>query len=261
MSRDHAFFQNVPVAPHPTSGGDVDLPIFFYESTSCFLLYLAPAAAVKSLLGHEALEPALTMNGRVLVSLACFEYRDSSIGSYNEVGLALSCREQGGSAGWLNFASTLTRPAKRGTALHVVDLPVTTERACSAGIELWGLPKFVGDIGFEKQGRHFSCSVSDAKGTGKNIFSVTGKHGLAVPTPSLGMSLLSSIDGKLLRTIVDVAGKTRVASGGSVTLSLGDSSHPFRERLEALGLNGKSPLAVLYNENHMARMNAGAFVS
>lgn len=254
--RNHPFFQ-VPLTRQPTSSGEVDLPILYYDASAFFVFYLGDQARVRPYLQEAGLEPALTLRGKVLMGLACFAYRDSSIGAYNEVGLGVACRPRGsGSAGWGDMLKTLSRPDLRGTAMLVLNLPVTTEAACSAGREIWGLPKFTTAIDYRKHGREFSCSVHepDLKGV---ILTLAGRHGIPFPMAAYQPTFFSMLGGQLLRTNVNASGRSHIASPGDISLSCGNSDHPLAQNIRNLGIEEIKPLAVLYTDQLQLRLNAG----
>jgi hypothetical protein len=147
------------------------------------------------------------------------------------------------------------------TGLHIIDLPVTTDAACSAGREVWGFPKFVTPISFDLRGRRFHGTVTDPK-DGSELLCLEGSAGLGVRGPLLNLALYSRNQGQLLRTLVNTRGGSQVATGGSLRLRFNAAStHPMAARLEALGLQGARPWCVSYSHALQVRLNVGAVVS
>lgn len=248
-------FLEFPQVPTRTSRGDVGLPILYADASVFYSFFLADTARVLPLLPGEHLEPALTVGNRTLVALGCFDYRKSTVGVYHEVGLGIACRPRGQSGGWLNMATTIARPEARKTGLYVIDLPVTTDAACSAGREIWGLPKIVTGIDISAQGHTLDCAVRDPEG--KSILRIQGQPGFGIPVQPLGLTLYSRLNGTLLRTHVDITGPSRAHLPGTMRLTLGDSHNPLRQHLDALGLEGKSPFAVVHAPAFRARLHGG----
>ena len=125
------FFQ-VPRSHVKTSEGMVELPILYYDTSALNAFFLVEQARVEAVLKGTGLSPSLTVGGKALVGLSCFEYRDTSVGVYNEVGLAIAVTPQGEKlalGGWRDLLSTLSHPEERHVAFHIIDLPVTTAAA------------------------------------------------------------------------------------------------------------------------------------
>ena len=254
------FFQ-VPRQRVSTSEGPVDLPILYYDTTAVNAFFLADRERVAAVLKGTALEPALTFGDKALVALACFEYRDTSVGMYNEVGLAVAATRLGEAqalGGWRDLLATLRQPEERHVAFHILDLPVTTAAANAAGREIWGYPKFVTEIPFSLQGRHFDCSVRLPQGG--CLMQLTGNMGPSLPTAPLGLALLSLKDGDMVRATVNVRGATRLALPGNLRLRVHDREHAMAKHLHALGLDGARPFAVTWTDQFQSRLNGGVAV-
>lgn len=258
---DEPFFQ-VPRTLFQSSRGPVELPILYYDTTAVQAFFLAERGRVEQLLAGTGLEPALTVGGRALVGIACFEYRDTSVGVYNEVGVALAVCRQGTQlplGGWRDMLAHMSDPESRQVAFHIVDLPVTTAEANAAGREIWGYPKFVTRIPFRLQDGDFACSVMEP-GTDMPIMELAGKFGPSIPMGPMSLTLLSFRDQHLVRATVNVRGTTRLAAPGNVRLKVFGSGHPMGERLMALGLDGARPLAIGWTDRFQSRLNAGAII-
>ncbi|MFP5441207.1 MAG: acetoacetate decarboxylase family protein [Gammaproteobacteria bacterium] len=255
------FFQ-VPRTTFPSTQGPVDLPIFYYDSSALQAFFLPKRARVERLLAGTGLVPALTIGQRALAGIACYEYRHTTVGSYNEVGVAVAvCRdgEQLRLNGWSDLLSTMRDPESRHVAFHILDLPVTTAAANAAGREVWGYPKFVADIPFRLEGRDFACSVM-APGTQAPVMELAGRVGPSVPVGTMGLTLLSFHDGQLVRATVNARGPARLATPGSLRLKADGSRHPMGERLLELGLDGAAPFAVSWTHAFQSRLNAGTVI-
>ena len=94
--KDDPFFQ-VDQSIVTTSESDVALPMFFYDASSLLSLFHVDADKFADVIGDTDVEPALDSKGRGIVGLAFYEYRDASIASYNEVGLAAQVVRKGDS--------------------------------------------------------------------------------------------------------------------------------------------------------------------
>jgi hypothetical protein len=140
---------------------------------------------------------------------------------------------------------------------HVVDLPVTTAAACAAGREIWGYPKFVAPIGFALDGASFRGAVANPDGQG-SLLTLSGKAGWSVPAPLLDLVLYSSLEGRMLRALVNTRGGGRIGLAGSMRLDVADSDHAMCRHLRALGLKNAKPAFVSFTRRFQLRLNAGA---
>lgn len=135
------FFQ-VPRTRVTTSEGDVDLPIFYYDATAVYAFFLVDAVNVDRLLAGTGLVAGMRVGKRSLVGVACYEYRDTTVGVYNEVGIAAAVARNGETltlGGWPDLLRHFSRPEERQHGMYVIDLPVTTAQANAAGREIWGV--------------------------------------------------------------------------------------------------------------------------
>lgn len=257
MDAPDSFFQ-VPLTRHPTSEGEVELPIRYHEVRVAILLFEVDAGAATELLAGTGLEPAVGRRGRATAGLALYDYRATSIGPYHEVGTAIFAKRIGERVRG-GVLDTLRSPARRKVGVHVVDLPVSTPAANAAGRELWGYPKFVTELPMQLGTRELFSAVRDPDGRG-DICVARGRLGSWLPAPPLSLVTYSVREGALVRTHVTVRGRTRLHGAGSVRLEVGGSPHPMARRLERLGLNDAAPFAVLATERFQSLLHAGTVV-
>lgn len=250
-----SFFQ-VPRATHETSAGGVQLPILYYDTSNVLALFRAPAGAAAELLEGTGLRPAYDLFGKTVVGLSFYEYRDTSVGPYNEVGLAIPALEEGRRRLTGAFLDLLRPLERRKIGFYVVDLPVTTEIANAAGRELWGYPKFVTDIGFQYAGRHLAMRVADP-GEDVDILRLEGRLWPTLPSPSLSLVTYTMLHGHRIRATINVRGALRVGPGAGLRLSLGGSYHPMARHLAHLRLHGSKPMLVAATHRFQSRLNAG----
>jgi hypothetical protein len=196
-----------------------------------------------------------------VVTLGLFEYRETSISPYNEVGVAIFVYPEryGHSRSLAGWAKLLKRPDRRDQGLNVIDLPVTTPDACAAGKEIWGYPKFVTPISFDLRAGKFSSVIRDA-GDGPDIMELSGSVGSSFPVPPVPLVLHSHLDGVMQRAHVDVRNGMRVHSPLGLRLQVGPSRHGMAQNLRNLGLDGVRPIGVASTNRFQSRLNAGVTV-
>lgn len=254
-------FFAVPRTKVTTSVGDVELPILYYDNSHVIAAFAADADGVAAKLQGTGLVPALHVGRRPVVIGAFYEYRETSIGPYNEVGFGIAVYPEGHarSRPLIGWADLLRPPDRRDQGAYITDLPVTTQEAYAAGSEIWGYPKFVAPIPFTLGGGRFSCSVEDPD-DGSTIMEISGRALPVVPIPPSPLVLYSHHEGVMLRTHVDVRNGMRAHLPGGIRLKVGDSRHRMANNLRDLGLDGATPLAVASTNRFQSRLNAGLAV-
>lgn len=235
-----SFFAGVEQRPVPTSQGPCDLPILYRDGSVIGLMYRVAPERVAPLIPDQGRFEPFTLMGKAIVQLVAFEYRDTSIGPYNEIALAVETKRVGTSPStWGALVNARKQPDYGSTFLN---LPVTTPSACAAGREIWGYPKYV--VGIDTE---FSAEGVRVVQHGE-LELRSGPAGW-LETPGIPFVLMSTLDGKVVRTVVETGHKLQWGGGDSVELSrLG--SGPTADNLEALGLFGQKP-AFVWRALHM----------
>lgn len=251
---DDRFFR-VPTATRLTSEGPISLPILYFDVVNVVAMFDAPLAGASLLLEGTGLTPAV-VGGRAAVALSFYEYLDTSVGVYNEVGIAILATRRGEAMPRLGWADMMVPPPYRTLGAYVVDLPVTTAVANAAGREIWGYPKFVTDIAFRLHGREFEGVVADPSGA-EPILTLAGRMGPGVPAPALSVVTYTLLDGELVRTHIDVRGAVSLSGPGTLRAHAGASSHPMADHARALGLDGARPRLVLSTRRFQSKLHAG----
>lgn len=254
-------FFNVKMTDFQSSKGPIPLPALYRDVSLCISYFwvdtckFIPSDGNKELL-PDNLTPCRFFNGKVLVNVVFFSYRDSSLGPYNEVCLST-----------LTYPNKFDKPAiylpqffkkgadwKIGSFIH--NLPVTTEEARIAGDEVWGLPKFVTEILFNLEKNNFSGAVKDPQ-TKKDIVSISGNFKKYFSWKAFDLVLFSNHRDTLLKTIVDIDSVYNCALKPDMTLKIGGSDHVMAENLRALDLDGKKPFMTMWTNKFKSRLNDG----
>ncbi len=176
------------------TGGSCAVPVIYREVFAVAGIFLAPTLKLRDLLPTSKLVPAEVMPGKGLLAVVAFDYRDTSIGPYREVGIAVPARYRP------RFNPMLVPPLRMAASLSyeafVWQLPVTTETALHAGIDIWGYPKFLAEIEFEE---------SEEGGSGLGVLSGRVLRLRARRVPHMGWNTLSVRDGSALLLGLDGA--------------------------------------------------------
>ncbi len=258
-------FFNVPRTVATTSQGPVQLPILYHRTRNLNAFFLVDTQAAQAALdaaGAGSLQATCNWGGKTLVALACYEYQDTSIGVYNEIGLAVPVVRAGVKprlSHWLQPLRDVDDP-RREVGFYVLHLPVDTDAACAAGREIWGLPKFVTPIDYGRVDQQVDIVLFDPAQPQRRdqaILRLAGRLGASVPGPTLSPLLYSQVGERWLKTTVNARGGGRVHAGHGLQLRLGPSQHPMAQTLRALGLEGAHPWLVLDTDRFQSRLNDG----
>ncbi len=253
--KNEAFF-NVPRTTLATSIGEVELPVLYSEVSNITFLFATDFERVANKLHAFGLKPGLRWGKQAVVGLGFYEYRKTSLGPYNEVGLALPAlmeHERRPFSAWLDMYSNLKT---RRTGFLIINLPVTTEIAWAAGCELWGYPKFTTNLPFQWDNNSFNGQVMEPESQNP-IVTVRGKLGWGIPGPPMSVLLFSQLKDKMLSSKVNVRGAVRVNHRGSIRLQIGDSDHAMAHNLRDLGIDDSQPILAMSTQRFQSRLNLG----
>jgi acetoacetate decarboxylase len=228
--RDPAFFVDHARETVATSRGPCELPIFYEEASLLTAIWRVDAKRARPLVPVD-FDPWLVLS-KALAMLFIFEYRQTSIGPYGEIGLVVLVRRKGAKPSLLRVLGDLRKEEDQG--LYVINLPVTTEEARAAGVEIWGYPKYVRDID-----TRFTRDEVRAELAGE--LRLTMGKGRTLRTRGLPFVTYSvSGEHRLLRTVVDIDHDVRWGAARTVDLEiLGEG--PTASTVRALGITGKRP--------------------
>jgi hypothetical protein len=219
---------------HRVAGQDVSLPILYRQASAFFAVFPAPIGGLQALL-PEPLEVAPVVPGFGAIGFGAFDYVHTSIGPYREMAVIVPSRYH---PSWrAPLVPLLLEQRLPDFAMWVHRLPVSTEVALRAGIELWGYPKFLADMEVKTSGRDWHASLA---AEGQDIFELTARAPER-PHPMRGAVHTWSRKGdELLRTSIAYDNVGREQLGGRAEVRFGD--HPFGRELAALGVRTRRPI-------------------
>jgi hypothetical protein len=221
---DETFLTNVEMQEVEVAGRRVQFPVRYYEATTMGATFVAPLDRVQRVLPSSKLEPVQPAPGMALVYLGAYAYRRiEGLAPYNEFGVLVPC----------TYKESVDAPGLPGSFFY--HLPVTTEEARLGGVEIYGFPKFVAEIGFEDGEQACHCRVSEG---GQEIITLQVNK---LPTaPQTSESYCYTLkDGQLVRTRVQSQGEAGASEvGGGAWFALGD--HPVAEQIRALAIRETS---------------------
>jgi hypothetical protein len=231
-----AFFTGIRQQPVDIRGVPGKSPMFFRDFSLMGGVFLADLAAVRAAL-PRGYRPLRLPFGRGLVAVHCMEYKDSDIGPYNEVSLAVALK-----TGRLPFTSPLQAARAALTAsyhAYVSALPVTTATALHGGVDFFNYPKYLADVSFRETASHRVCTLRD-KESGDLICEFEGRRLGTRCAPPDGANLMRlttypEMSGRMRRARLDVNRLecgTSWLRGGSLRLG----AHPRAAAFAALRL-------------------------
>ncbi len=249
-------FFHCPQNKYSTSEGDVALPVLYFDASNFIAMFFVDHERAQSLVRDDGFEAVECVNGKALAAVAFYQYRQTSVGAYNEVGVAIAATPPGTPLPRIALLSLLRHPDNNRIGFNIIDLPVTTAAACAAGREIWGYPKFVTPITFALEGRRLSGSVTEPA-TCTDLLELSGHASLGVPAPLLHLVLYSRHNGKSLRATAITRGRGMMRLPGSIRLKVSDSGHRMAQNLRTLGLQNARPTFVSCTQALQLRLDAG----
>ena len=225
-----------PQGTHPTRSGPVDLPILYNDASVVSALFRVPPERMAAVLGDLRLEP-IRLAGRATVVLTIFSYRDTSIGPYNELSIT-------------SFVRRTDDRRLRAAAFWVHALPVTTESACGAGLDIWGYPKWVTPIDYRHEGATISAGLP-----GELMLDL--RPGASPPLPvRASFDTFTELDGRLVRTRVALRSRLRLVRSGRTALRI-EGPGRAADLLDRLGCTRTRPSFAVWCERFEAILPPG----
>lgn len=248
-----------------TSAGPCSLPLRYFSACNVMMTFAVDPERARSLLPSEAFELQLNEQSKAQVLVGFWDYFDTSIGPYTESMIALM----------------VICPGFEQPGCYVCSLPVSTELACRAGIEIFHYPKFVAENRIVIEGPQVALSV--VLPDGKTVLSVTGSRSDSFYIPAMsiqsyaeyvdapdiepvvqtnGMVTVRSVSGRSLpvgvsHTIINCAPTVMysVSSGNGLVLRAGDADHFMQHQIKTLGLDGISPVCIFVSNNFQSTLD------
>ncbi|MBL8679360.1 MAG: acetoacetate decarboxylase family protein [Myxococcales bacterium] len=241
------FFARAAQSPRSTRSGACDLPIHYRDASQFGVLFRVDLDRAREVVGDGAGVEPWPIFGKAIAAIYAWDYRDTSVGSYAELGLGVQCRRKGTSPSLVRLATDMGAQDDQG--IWVVTLPVTTQSAFEAGVDLWNYPKYVTPITtrFERD----SASVTLANELELSVGALGGPRLAGQPVVTYTRK-----DGVLLRTRIDVDHRVRWGRGADAKLEIkGDGATARAAR--ALGLDRASVAAAFRADAFRAVLPAG----
>ncbi len=220
----------------------VNLPVKYYRDDSFAGFFDAALEPVRLLLPSPDLHPVTLPGGRAVVVIFAFNYIETDVGPYGEIAVAIPCIHGQEPLPVVPLALEARYP---GFGAFVAHLPVTSRIARDYGRVVYGYPKFVADMAFEKQPAYQRVRLSE---DGRHILTLTVRQQGIPLRDNRPLVTYTVRDGQLVKTTVPSRAMYQLGLlPGSGTLELGD--HPVADELRHLDIDTRSQLS----KNYLAR--------
>ncbi|MFS4489981.1 acetoacetate decarboxylase family protein [Dietzia kunjamensis] len=250
----------------PTSrvvaGREITFPVPVVSASVSGAAFLTRAAVVRRLIaaGRQSAvldtagaEPVALPGGRTPAIMIHVRYHDvpgNVLGAYHEMGLAFQLKVPG-----------------HGTLVHIHELPVDQDFTLAAGNELWGFPKWKGDMVGTAGGALDDARLGAVGSAGAGGVDLRLDTRVGVPIPgsqSLAMNCVQVLDGQPVRVTAEATargGRMRPLSGARVTIATGADDRDadvarFAEAVRELGLDRARALATFSYDRFEAEFQA-----
>jgi hypothetical protein len=223
------FFQEIEHTAVPWGQYQLHVPVFYYDVMFMSVSILAPLDKIRALLPSNRLKPYRITPWQGALSITAYEYRESDIGPYNEVSIAVPVTIDKETP---MFTGSLRRMPK-DLMVYSHHLPVTTEIARAVGADFAGYPKFIADIRFVEEGDWLSCEL---KADGQDVLRLSGRKLDVKRFTRLRVNPITFRRGYFLRSEWVISERDMGTSNGrgDVRIELGE--HEISEELRALNL-------------------------
>jgi len=255
-------FFNVPGIDTRTSVSKVELPMLFNNTRVRHLNYFIDPKKIVPLLEGTGLIPCRFFNGKSIVSMILYNYRDVTIGAYDEVTITILVRPEMLPDPKIYITNLLTKKGEKwnGIGAYVLEMPVTIPQARAAGRELWGFPKFETGIPSRLDGNSFEFGVKDPE-TDEWIVEVKGTHYPGIPMTGFDLVTFSNFRDKIWKTIIDTQVKYKNCPLKDIEVKVGKSEHGMAKNIKALGLDSTKPLFIQSADDFKSRLNHGKAIA
>jgi len=212
-------------------------PTEFRDGCSVAGLFVVKSAIANEYIADSGFEVAELAPGRGVLVLTGVRYTDSDCGQYDETAMAFFVKKVGRKPG-LPYASTWIDILRNDVASFTWNLQVTTPLSRDAGIFMWGFPKTIEDITFERAGGRAAFNL---RMDGQEVFDYSVRaRGSTSPAP-VTSAVYSIWEGAPHVSYLTQTYRDAGYHPGGGRLRLGD--HPLADKLRALGLPRRPLLA------------------
>ncbi len=221
-----------------------DLPILYFRDDFFGLYFTCNYNKVKSIMPSDNLHPLMLPNGKAIIVIAAYNYRDTTIGPYGEIPVGIPCVLNEKKSKLSSLAPLIKESNYPGFGVLVQHLPVTKVEARDAGRGEWGYTKFVADMTFRVTPEYFACTMNDNDNRIMDLH--VPKRGFRIKD-NKPLTTYSVNNNQLVKTVINQTGIKRMSlntKGAGVTFG----NHPMAKSITDLGISKKPFMSFYYTE-------------
>ena len=247
--RDAPFIKDTPRKTLDMDGQQVEFPILYYDLRCITSIFTAKTSRLNKLFPHPNFKPIEMWPGTGMLGITAFEYRDTSIGPYNEIAITIPVKFPPGFV--FPGIAAISMMRRNVFPVYIHYLPVTTEIALKVGIYFWNYPKFLADITFQDQGEYLNVSLKE---NNRLILKMSAKKLAAKQSGRPQFHTYSLKDNIVMHALVDgwAPRLGTIMMGNVARLELGE--HRISEELASLNLS-KTAHSGQYTEEMMTKLH------
>ncbi len=234
-------------------------PVKFDDVHYIAALYTAEKEKVDLLLEGTGLKAGLHFFSKPVVALGLIQYKQSDLGSYNEIILAIPVIRSHEKTGWKNWLDLYANFNKRKGGQYIIHIPVTTQQSVDAGRNLWGYPKTLLPIQHNFMSNKVETQLHNT--TNQPLMQVSGKLGVGVSIPTMQLMTYSFLKEKLIKTTVNIFSGMKWKPGSNLKIHVNDSNHPIGKDIIELGISDKHPIFTIESKHFKAHFHEGQQIS
>ncbi len=224
-------------------------PTEFRDGCSAAGLFLVSSRVANDLIAESGFEVAEVAPGRAVFALTCVHYTDTDCGRYEEIAEAFFV-ERVGRRGRIPYLRTWLDILRGRIASYTWNLQVTTSLSKAAGLQMWGFPKTIEEIDFDRSGERACFNL---RMNGQTVLSYAVRaQGRQSPAP-INSPVYSIFEGAQHVSYLNQTYRDTGYRPGGGRLHLGD--HPLAQQLRQLGLP-RRPMLATWNGHLSFSMSA-----
>jgi hypothetical protein len=232
------------------AGESIEFPILYYDSRMINGTFTVKTKKLKKLFPHPNFKPIEIWPGASMLNIAALEYRDTSIGPYNEIAISIPVKFPPKFV--FPGLSAISMMFKNSFSVYIHHLPVTTEMARKVGIHFFNYPKFLAEITIQDQDENLEVTLREED---ELILKMSAKKLSINQSAKTEFHTYSIRDNVVMHTLIDGSAPRYGLKmlGNKATLELGN--HWISKEIAELNLS-KTSLAVQHIEGMMTKLYA-----
>lgn len=234
-------------------------PVKFDDVHYIAALYTGNKEKIDALLNGTGLKAGLHFFGKPVVALGLIQYKQSDLGAYNEIILAIPVIRSHEKTSWQNWLDLYADFKRRKGGQYIIHIPVTTQQSVDAGRNLWGYPKTLLPINHSFANNQVETNLfKDEK---ESLIKVNGHLGMGIPIPTMQLMTYSFLKEKLIKTTVNIFSGMKWKLGSQLKIQVNDPTHPMGKDIIELGITEKNPIFCIESTHFRAHFNEGQQIS